>query len=64
MVMGCSTFYRNVKAHKTRQKLETVINVKARKAPKKMKARKEERRENMQTRKVREHIRYVGMKGT
>ena len=45
--IGCSTFYKKVKAHKAHQKLETFKKVKARnkmkvrKAIKKMKARKD-----------------------
>ena len=39
LVMGCSTFYKEVKAHKARQKLEAIKKVKARKARKKMMAR-------------------------
>ena len=40
LVMGCSTFYKKVKAHKARQKLEAIKKVKARKKIKARKARK------------------------
>ena len=42
--MGCSMLQKKAKAHKTRQKLETLIKVKACKASRKMKACKANKR--------------------
>ena len=65
--MGCSTFYKKVKAHKARQKLEAIKKVKARKkikarkarkARKKMMARQKQRHEGTQVCKAREARRH------
>ena len=62
--MGCSTFYKKVKAHKARQKLEAIKKVKARKkikarkARKKMMARQKQRHEGTQACKAREARRH------
>ena len=63
LVMGCSTFYKKVKAHNARQKVETLKKVKERKARKKKKtskARKKRARKARKKRKTRKNQRHEG----
>ena len=71
LVMGCSTFYKKVKAHKALRKLETLNKGKARKASKKMnprtaskKMRARKARKRMKAPVARKKGRHVRSKGT
>ena len=59
LVMGCSTFYKKVKAHKASQKLETLKRVKENTVRKKMRASKVSEEMNARKERQKRHARHV-----